>query len=58
MIVVLILLNRFLSFKPYYKWITFNTKVGDVKTFFEYSPSFKPYYKWITFNTFKARLES
>ena len=40
-----------LSFKPYYKWITFNTvflirgaaKAGKAR--------FKPYYKWITFNT-------
>ena len=37
------------SFKPYYKWITFNTmilKILDVLL-----TSFKPYYKWITFNT-------
>ena len=37
------------SFKPYYKWITFNTvmsyNVNDLEM------SFKPYYKWITFNT-------
>ena len=38
------------SFKPCYKWITFNTEnklpggsLSDV--------SFKPCYKWITFNT-------
>ena len=37
-------------FKPYYKWITFNTK--KVKTFQKLLlQSFKPYYKWITFNT-------
>ena len=38
-----------ISFKPYYKWITFNTYIGgwlDIET-----NSFKPYYKWITFNT-------
>ena len=38
------------SFKPYYKWITFNTKLkayGDIVDIL----SFKPYYKWITFNT-------
>ena len=39
-----------LGFKPYYKWITFNTFIF----FFiirENISSFKPYYKWITFNT-------
>ena len=39
-----------LSFKPYYKWITFNTKkeeyINDRN-----EKGFKPYYKWITFNT-------
>ena len=36
------------SFKPYYKWITFNIEILD-----KLGPgdkSFKPYYKWITFN--------
>ena len=41
------------SFKPYYKWITFNTAILrenlDVENIF----GFKPYYKWITFNTEK-----
>ena len=37
------------SFKPYYKWITFNTQ-NDIELFLE-KDSFKPYYKWITFNT-------
>ena len=39
-----------LRFKPYYKWITFNTKIEEraKETVFL---SFKPYYKWITFNT-------
>ena len=36
-------------FKPYYKWITFNTEICN---YFSSIPgSFKPYYKWITFNT-------
>ena len=38
------------SFKPYYKWNTFNTEAeelaGDLKIY-----CFKPYYKWNTFNT-------
>ena len=38
------------SFKPYYKWITFNTD-RLVKITGTDKPSFKPYYKWITFNT-------
>ena len=38
-------------FKPYYKWITFNTKENG-KYPNSYKPlNFKPYYKWITFNT-------
>ena len=38
-----------LCFKPYYKWITFNTPTPVSAN----APSlgFKPYYKWITFNT-------
>ena len=37
------------SFKPCYKWITFNTKkLSDVKV---QGDCFKPCYKWITFNT-------
>ena len=38
------------SFKPYYKWNTFNTEEierADTKSL----TSFKPYYKWNTFNT-------
>ena len=39
------------SFKPCYKWITFNTliplKFGGTPAF----TCFKPCYKWITFNT-------
>ena len=37
-------------FKPYYKWITFNTKNGYIGGWLD-PESFKPYYKWITFNT-------
>ena len=36
-------------FKPYYKWITFNTLIQVLADNYLYS--FKPYYKWITFNT-------
>ena len=37
-------------FKPYYKWITFNT--FEVLSQTCVMPlGFKPYYKWITFNT-------
>ena len=38
------------SFKPYYKWITFNT-TRDFNELPSDKKSFKPYYKWITFNT-------
>ena len=37
------------SFKPYYKWITFNIREVIFSAFIIIS-SFKPYYKWITFN--------
>ena len=37
-------------FKPYYKWITFNTISKDMYKNITVL-SFKPYYKWITFNT-------
>ena len=40
-----------LSFKPYYKWITFNTLI--LAPLAVSTQSFKPYYKWITFNTEK-----
>ena len=36
------------SFKPYYKWITFN--IVNVVIAALNNGSFKPYYKWITFN--------
>ena len=37
------------SFKPYYKWNTFNTLQTKIEWYSQYS--FKPYYKWNTFNT-------
>ena len=39
-----------LSFKPYYKWITFNT-LAPIFSPIEADTGFKPYYKCITFNT-------
>ena len=39
-----------LSFKPYYKWNTFNTDTQYPEWIEE--DGFKPYYKWNTFNTF------
>ena len=48
---VLLVQNIYLkSFKPCYKWNTFNT----VKEYFDNDSDakrFKPYYKWNTFNT-------
>ena len=43
-----------MSFKPYYKWITFNTLNYWFDVLKKYEWSFKPYYKWITFNTEKV----
>ena len=42
--------NSLISFKPCYKWMTFNTNRNIIldKTL---SYSFKPCYKWMTFNT-------
>ena len=40
-----------LSFKPYYKWNTFNTKVKPAEFQSDELGCFKPYYKWNTFNT-------
>ena len=37
------------SFKPYYKWNTFNTEYKAAA--YAGVVSFKPYYKWNTFNT-------
>ena len=39
-----------MCFKPYYKWITFNTCIWRWNRRPKWY-SFKPYYKWITFNT-------
>ena len=38
------------SFKPCYKWITFNTIENELLKVFK-AYRFKPCYKWITFNT-------
>ena len=52
----LMLFNRFTkdqindSFKPCYKWITFNT-ITELVVSSGKEKSFKPCYKWITFNT-------
>ena len=49
------LLIKVSSFKPYYKWNTFNTariKKNDGIN----NLRFKPYYKWNTFNTLKDDL--
>ena len=41
-----------MGFKPYYKWITFNTsRLCVVISITNLLEGFKPYYKWITFNT-------
>ena len=39
------------SFKPCYKWITFNTVSAVAVAALGYAVCFKPCYKWITFNT-------
>ena len=44
------MVQKRLGFKPYYKWIIFNTLYFS-KSNFSLSESFKPYYKWIIFNT-------
>ena len=43
------------SFKPCYKWNTFNTEEGAQVG--EAGDSFKPCYKWNTFNTISESLE-
>ena len=48
-------LDYMIGFKPYYKWITFNTLHIWISKFV-YSFCFKPYYKWITFNTLLSKL--
>ena len=40
-----------ISFKPCYKWITFNTISDNIYSITYQWVSFKPCYKWITFNT-------
>ena len=40
------------SFKPYYKWNTFNTELAEKGYQVVELSGFKPYYKWNTFNTF------
>ena len=40
-----------LSFKPCYKWMTFNTAYEKGEDLDTCDPSFKPCYKWMTFNT-------
>ena len=44
-------MSHILSFKPCYKWITFNTIRGVNSCIIFSFKSFKPCYKWITFNT-------
>ena len=46
--------KKFEGFKPYYKWITFNTYGAVCDTYNDFL-GFKPYYKWITFNTMGKR---
>ena len=41
-----------MSFKPCYKWNTFNTLNYTTGSYM--MPSFKPCYKWNTFNTYKT----
>ena len=43
-------INSYFSFKPCYKWITFNTQ-ERINNVILPSLGFKPCYKWITFNT-------
>ena len=45
----------FFSFKPYYKWNTFNTY--NINGQDRRPLRFKPYYKWNTFNTAKRKIE-
>ena len=45
-----------MSFKPYYKWITFNTQKVWMFELVKGLFGFKPYYKWITFNTPKPTI--
>ena len=51
-----ILLMGLKSFKPYYKWNTFNTAKQKEFTGNEFI-GFKPYYKWNTFNTTESVMD-
>ena len=44
------------SFKPCYKWITFNTEIDTCEAAIGFS--FKPCYKWITFNTLTEGIDA
>ena len=44
------------SFKPCYKWITFNIVWKKYYNTYAGAGSFKPCYKWITFNIFERGL--
>ena len=46
--------GKWISFKPCYKWITFNTNRNELME--RLAKCFKPCYKWITFNTIKDNL--
>ena len=48
-------INTSISFKPCYKWITFNTK-KELQDLLGHPVGFKPCYKWITFNTSQKEL--
>ena len=48
---LLLYLIHVFCFKPYYKWITFNTVELSKEMARRIFRGFKPYYKWITFNT-------
>ena len=45
-----------LCFKPYYKWMTFNTQIIVLSAVLA-EICFKPYYKWMTFNTLWTQLK-
>ena len=46
----LIAVQQLLSFKPYYNWNTFNTRI-NASFDNPLDLCFKPYYNWNTFNT-------
>ena len=51
-------LKIIISFKPCYKWITFNTEVEGNYLMCVSVKSFKPCYKWITFNTLTEGIDA